>query len=87
MKLCSATATISTELFIVLRVTSNCTNTISNMEKDCQEISLQSKELHDSLKLRKIVVLSKECMSLKTRGLEKNLTQKKVVPDLFSVIN
>ena len=65
------------------------------MEKGFREISQQSKQLQDSLMLRKIevisktskVVLSKECMSLKTRGLEKKTLLKKIVPDLFSVTN
>ena len=49
------------------------------MDKGCQEIPLQGKELWNSRKLRKLVaiykikklVLSKTYMSLKSRGLEK----------------
>ena len=60
-------------------MTPNCTNTISNMDEDHQEIPLQSKEFYNSGKLTKVVaiykinksVLSKKQMSLKTRGLAK----------------
>ena len=57
----------------------NCANTISIMEKGCQEIPLHGKDFGNSRKLSKAVaiyktnklVLSKEYMSLKTRSLEK----------------
>ena len=34
----AAAAAISTNLFLVLGMTPNCANAISNMEKGCQEI-------------------------------------------------
>ena len=37
----SITATISTNLFLVLGMTPNCANTVSNMDKGCQDISFQ----------------------------------------------
>ena len=60
-------------------MTPNCANTISNMEKDFQEIPQQGKDFGNSRKLIKVVaiyktkklVLSKKYMSLKTRSLEK----------------
>ena len=60
-------------------MTPNCANTVSNMEKGCQEILLQSKDFHSSRKSSKVVaiyktnklVLSKKYMSLKTRSSEK----------------
>ena len=75
----SATATISTILFLILGMTPNCANTISNMEKGCQEIPLKGKDLRNSQNLSKVVaifktnklVLSKKYMSLKTRSPEK----------------
>ena len=76
-------------------MTPNCANTISNMRKVRQEIPLQGEELCNSGKLRKVVAiyktntlaLSKEYITLKSRGSEKVPYSKVVVPDLFSVNN
>ena len=59
-------------------MTPNCTNTISNMEKGCQEIPQES-NFRNSRKLSKAVaiyktskpVLSKKYIALKTRSSEK----------------
>ena len=40
-------------------MTPNCANTISIMNKSCQEIPLKSKELRNLLKLRKAVAVYK----------------------------
>ena len=63
----------------LLGMTPNYANTISNMEKGCQEIPLQGKELYNSRKFEKIVavyqtnklVFSKKYISLETRSSEK----------------
>ena len=76
-KKCSAA--ISTNLFLIFEMTPNCANTISNMDKGCQEILLQSKDFRNSRKLNKAaaiyktnkLVLSKKYTSLKAKGSEK----------------
>ena len=60
-------------------MTPNCANTISNMEKGCQEIPLQGKDFRNSRTLSTVVpiyktnklVISKKYMPLKTRSSEK----------------
>ena len=44
VKLRSATATISKNLFLIIGMTPNCANTISNTKKGCQEIPLEGKD-------------------------------------------
>ena len=53
------TAIISINLFLVLGMARNCANMISNMDKGCQEIPLEGKELRNSRKLRKLVAIYK----------------------------
>ena len=55
----AAATTISTNLFLVLWMTPNCANTISNMDKGCQETPLKGKELRNTRKLRKVVAIYK----------------------------
>ena len=65
------------------------------MGKGYEKIPRQGKDLRNSQKLRKVVaiyktsklVLSRKCISLKTRGSVKAPYCKEAVSDLFSVIN
>ena len=66
IKLRSAIATISTNLFLILGMTPNYANTITNMKKGCQEIPLQSedsrftiKDICNSRKLSKVAAIYK----------------------------
>ena len=66
-------------LFLILGMTSNCANTISNIDKGCQEVPLQGRDFRNSQRLSKVVaiyktnklVLFKKSMSLKTKSSEK----------------
>ena len=71
-------------------MTPNFANKTSNMEKGRQEFSLQDEEFYNSEKVRKVVAIykTKKCVCpQKLEARKKNLTQKVVVPDLFSVTN
>ena len=72
-------ALCNSHLFVILGMTPNCANTISNMEKGREEILPQGKDFRNSRKLNKVLaiyktnklVLSKKYMSLKSRSVEK----------------
>ena len=77
---------ISTNLFLALGMTPNCSNTTL---KGCEEICWQAKYLWKAVAIYKINKLapSKKLCPWKLEARKKYLTQKIAVSDLFSVTN